>query len=163
MAARTPRPVIFPLSNPTSRAEAKPQDVIDWTGGQAIVGTGSPFPTVKHGGIEKHVDQTNNSYIFPGVALGSIAVQARRISDEMLMVAARTLADLSPSRTDPNANLLPPVSDLRDISFKVALAVAAQARDEGLCEKLSAAEIEALVKRKMWRPSYLPYRRAGGR
>jgi malate dehydrogenase (oxaloacetate-decarboxylating) len=160
MAARTPRPVIFPLSNPTSRAEAKPQDVIDWTGGKAIVGTGSPFPIVRHGGIEKTVDQTNNSYIFPGVALGSIAVQARRISDEMLMVAARTLADLSPARHDPTANLLPSVADLRAISFQVALAVAAQARDEGLCPKLSAAEIEALVRRKMWKPAYLPYRRA---
>ena len=159
MAARTPRPVIFPLSNPTSRAEAKPQDIADWTGGKAIVGTGSPFPTVKHGGVEKQVDQTNNSYIFPGVALGSIAVQARRISDEMLMVAARALAALSPARRDPTANLLPPVADLRSISLKVALAVAAQARDEGLCPNYSAAEIEALVMRKMWKPAYLPYRR----
>ena len=160
MAARTPRPVIFPLSNPTSRAEARPQDVIDWTGGRAVVGTGSPFPVVRHGGVERQVDQTNNSYIFPGVALGAISVHARRISDEMLMVAARALAELSPARRDPAAGLLPAVGGMRDIALHVGRAVARQARNEGLCAKLSDEEIDAAIRRRVWRPAYVHYRRA---
>jgi len=160
MAARTTRPVIFPLSNPTSRAEARPQDVVDWTGGRAVVGTGSPFPVVRHGGVERHIDQTNNSYIFPGVALGTIAVRARRISDEMLMVAARALAELSPARRDPAAGLLPAVAGMRDIALHVGRAVARQARNEGLCAKMSDEEIEAAIRRRIWRPAYVPYRRA---
>ncbi len=105
------------------------------------------------------VDQTNNSYVFPGVGLGAIAVRARRISDGMLMEAARALADASPARLDPNANLLPPVSDLREVSFQVARAVALQARDEGLADVTSPEDIEAKIRAKMWDPVYRPYRR----
>ncbi len=160
MAARTPRPVIFPLSNPTSRAEARPQDVIDWSEGKAIVGTGSPFPVITHNGVAKQVDQTNNSYIFPGVALAVTAVRARRITDEMLMVAARALAAQSPALADPHANLLPPVGDMRAIAYNVAMAVARKARNQKLCDDMSDAEIERAVRARIWRAVYVPYRRA---
>src|SRR3954470_22510369 len=120
MAENNRRPVIFPLSNPTSRAEATPQDVERWSEGRAVIGTGSPFPPLMRGGKAFKVDQTNNSYIFPGVGLGAIAVQASRITDAMFMAAAKALAAMSPAKRDPNGNLLPPVTELRDISVAVA-------------------------------------------
>lgn len=158
MAARVAKPVIFPLSNPTVSAEATPQDLLAWTEGRAVIGTGSPFPMVDRDGVARKVDQTNNSYIFPGVGLGVVAVRARRVTDEMMMVAARTLADASPARTDPSGNLLPPIAEMRAISFRVAKAVAAQACKEGLAPPMTAEEIDAAVREKIWTPSYLPYR-----
>jgi malate dehydrogenase (oxaloacetate-decarboxylating) len=160
MAAVNKRPVIFPLSNPTSRAEATPADIERWSEGRAIVGTGSPFPPLVRDGRPFHVDQTNNSYIFPGVGLGAIAVQSPRITDTMFMAAAKALAALSPARNDPSANLLPPVTALRKVAIAVATAVAAQACKEGLAPSLSGAEIERRIRAKMWQPEYLPYRRS---
>lgn len=160
MAANNPRPVIFPLSNPTSRAEATPTDVETWTQGRAIIGTGSPFPPLMRNGKPFSVDQTNNSYIFPGVGLGAIAARARRVTDTMFMAAAKALAALSPARNDPAKNLLPPVTALREVSIAVAIAVARQAHKEGLTEGVSTDEIEAAIHAKMWTPQYLPYRRA---
>ena len=158
IAKATPRPVIFPLSNPTSRSEATPDDVMSWTGGQAVIGTGSPFPPVMRNGVSVRVDQTNNAYVFPGIGLASIAAQARRISDGMLMAAARALASLSPSRTNPNGNLLPPVTDLRRVSYDVAFAVALQAQKEGLAGIDSEEEVVSRIRAKMWTPVYRPYR-----
>ncbi|HZP77995.1 MAG TPA: NAD-dependent malic enzyme [Pseudolabrys sp.] len=159
MAEHNERPVIFPLSNPTSRAEATPADVDAWTGGRAVISTGSPFPPLTRNSAPFKVDQTNNSYIFPGVGLGVIAVDARRISDGMFMAAAKALAELSPARTDPRANLLPPVRALREVATAVAIAVATQACREGLAEPLDAAAIEQRVHDKMWSPVYAPYER----
>jgi malate dehydrogenase (oxaloacetate-decarboxylating) len=159
MAEATPHPVIFPLSNPTSRSEATPADLFAWTNGRAVIGAGSPFPPLRRDGVEFRVDQTNNAYVFPGIGLGSIAVEARRISDGMLMAAARALAAASPSRLDPKANLLPPVTKLREVSYGVALAVASQAQAEGLAQERSKGELEAVVTAKMWPPIYRPYRR----
>ena len=159
MARGVERPVIFPLSNPTLRSEASPQDLLDWTEGRAIVGTGSPFPPVMRDGHVVKIDQTNNSYIFPGVGLGVLAVGARRVTDRMFEVAARTLASVSPAKTDPTATLLPPVTDLRRVAVLVARAVARQARAEGLCDPLEDAQIDARIDAKMWEPSYPPYRR----
>lgn len=159
MAANNPRPVIFPLSNPTSRAEATPTDVETWTQGRAIIGTGSPFPPLMRSGKQFAVDQTNNSYIFPGVGLGAIASRARRVTDTMFMAAAKALAAMSPARNDPTRNLLPPVTALREVSIAVAIAVAHQAHKEGLTDGISADEIEAAVHAKMWTPQYMPYRR----
>ena len=98
MAQTVKRPVIFPLSNPTSRCEATPEDLMRWTEGRAIIGTGSPFHAVEWEGRKIPVDQTNNSYIFPGVGLGILAVKARRVTDSMFMAAAQALAELSPAR-----------------------------------------------------------------
>jgi malate dehydrogenase (oxaloacetate-decarboxylating) len=160
MTANNPRPVIFPLSNPTSRAEATPVDLDAWTEGRAIIGTGSPFPPLLRDGKHFAVDQTNNSYIFPGVGMGAIAVQARRITNIMFMSAAKALADLSPARSDPHGNLLPPVTALREIAVAVARAVARQAIAEGLASPRTDAEIDAAIAAKMWEPKYLPYRRS---
>jgi malate dehydrogenase (oxaloacetate-decarboxylating) len=159
MAETNRRPVIFPLSNPTSRAEATPSDVQRWSQGRAIVGTGSPFPPLERDGRPFKVDQTNNSYIFPGVGLGAIAVQASRITDTMFMAAAKALAAMSPARNDTAGNLLPPVTALREISIAVARAVALQAIKEGLTPDIGEDEIDAAIAAKMWTPRYLPYRR----
>jgi malate dehydrogenase (oxaloacetate-decarboxylating) len=159
MCAVNRRPVIFPLSNPTSRAEATPADIQYWSDGRAVVGAGSPFPPLQRNGRSVAVDQTNNSYIFPGVGLGAIAVQARRITDTMFMAAAKALAERSPARRDSGANLLPPVTALRDIAVAVARAVALQAINEGLAPSMTEREIDAAIAAKMWQPKYLPYRR----
>jgi malate dehydrogenase (oxaloacetate-decarboxylating) len=159
MAEFTAQPIIFPLSNPTSRCEAAPSDLLAWTQGRAVIGTGSPFPPVLKDGVSFRVDQTNNAYVFPGIGLGAIAVEARRISDGMLMAAARALAEASPSRLDRNANLLPPVTTLREVSRRVATAVVSQAQAEGLAVQRSQHELAALLGAKMWTPTYRPYRR----
>jgi malate dehydrogenase (oxaloacetate-decarboxylating) len=159
MAEHNERPIIFPLSNPTSRAETTPEDLENWTDGRAIIGTGSPFPPLTRGGTKFRVDLTNNSYIFPGVGLGIIAVKARRVTDSMFMAAAKALAAVSPARANPNGNLLPPVTSLRDVSAAVATAVAQQAHNEDLTEGINADEIEGLIRAHIWAPRYLPYRR----
>lgn len=159
MTQHAPRPIIFPLSNPTSRAEATPEDLMAWTDGSAVIGTGSPFPPVVHNGQSRRVDQTNNSYIFPGVSLGAIAVRARRITNAMFMAAAKALADASPARTDPHANFLPPVTGLRDISFRIAVAVGQQALRDASCPAMPEGDVEAAVRAKIWTPVYHPYRR----
>ncbi|MCW5689801.1 MAG: NAD-dependent malic enzyme, partial [Pseudolabrys sp.] len=152
--------IVFPLSNPVSCAEATPADVERWSEGRALIGAGSPFPPIKRGGQSFAVDQTNNSYIFPGVGLGTIATRARRITDTMFMAAAKALAELSPARHDPNANLLPRVTQLRDVAVAVAIAVGRQAYAEGLTEGVNEDDIEAAVHAKMWAPKYLNYVRA---
>jgi len=162
MAEINRRPVIFPLSNPTSRAEATPEDIQRWSHGRAVVGTGSPFPPLVRDGRPFKVDQTNNSYIFPGVGLGVIAARARRLTDTMFMAAAKALAALSPARNDASGNLLPPVTALREVSIAVARATALQARREGLTD-LAENEIDAAIHAKMWSPKYLPYRRTRAR
>jgi malate dehydrogenase (oxaloacetate-decarboxylating) len=162
MAANHKRPVIFPLSNPTSRAEATPADVETWSEGRALIGTGTPFPPLTRDGVKFKVDQTNNSYIFPGIGLGVIAVKATRVSDAMLMAAAKALAAVSPARNDAKANLLPPVTSLRDVSVTVALAVALQAHKEGLTKGIRTDEIEGLIRAKVWTPRYMPYTRVKG-
>jgi malate dehydrogenase (oxaloacetate-decarboxylating) len=162
MAENNPRPVIFPLSNPTSRAEATPSDIERWSNGRAVIGTGSPFPPLMRDGRPFKVDQTNNSYIFPGVGLGVIAVRARRLTDTMFMAAAKALAAMSPARNDPGGNLLPPVTALPEVSLAVARATALQARKEGLTD-FAEDKIEAAIHAKMWSPKYLPYRRTKAR
>jgi malate dehydrogenase (oxaloacetate-decarboxylating) len=159
MASAVDRPVIFPLSNPVSRSEATPADLLRWTDGRALVGTGSPFPPVEVDGKPFTVDQTNNAYIFPGVGLGVLAVRARRVSDDMFAAAAKALASVSPAARGPRENLLPPVQDLRSVAVTVAAAVARQARAEGLCEPFDDRALEGLIAQKMWEPVYRPYYR----
>jgi len=156
MASYTERPVIFPLSNPTSRSEATPQQLLEWTDGRALVGTGSPFEPVNVNGRVYSIDQTNNSYIFPGLALGVISSQARFVSDGMIKAAALTLAGLSPALKDKNASLLPPLESIRSVSRIVARAVGMQAIREELAtgeERTLDADIEANI----WEPVYFPY------
>ncbi len=159
MAAHVQRPVIFPLSNPTERSEATPEDLLAWTDGRAVIGTGSPFPPITRDGRPFRIDQTNNAYVYPGVGLGAIAVQARRISDGMFLAAARTIANLSPTKRDPRANLLPPLAEIRKVSLAVAIAVAKQAEREGLAQSVPDQELGAAVASMMWEPLYATYRR----
>jgi malate dehydrogenase (oxaloacetate-decarboxylating) len=159
MAECNKRPVIFPLSNPTSRAEATPEDLEAWSEGRAVIGTGTPFPPLVRNGSKFKVDQTNNSYIFPGVGLGAIAVRARRVNDAMFLAAAKALANVSPARINPAANLLPPVTSLREVAVEVALAVALQAHKDGLTKGIETDEIEGLIRAKVWTPQYQSYAR----
>jgi malate dehydrogenase (oxaloacetate-decarboxylating) len=152
------RPIIFPLSNPTSRSEATPQDLLDWSNGTALVGTGSPFSPVSFNGQSIPINQTNNSYVFPGVALGVISSKASRVTDAMFMVAAKTLAGLSPTVKDRKGRLLPPVTEIPSVSIAIAIAVAEQARKEKLAQLGAEEEIEQAVRANVWQPSYLPYR-----
>ncbi len=160
MAQHHRRPVIFPLSNPTVRAEATPADLFAWTDGRAVIGAGSPFPPLDRDGSTLRVDQTNNSYIFPGIGLGVIATKARRVTDTMFMAAAKALAEASPARDHPDGNLLPPVTGLREVAFAVALATGLQAHREGLTQGVETDQIEAAIRAKIWAPRYQPYRRS---
>jgi malate dehydrogenase (oxaloacetate-decarboxylating) len=159
MAQDTERPIIFPLSNPTSCSEAKPQDILDWTEGRALIGAGSPYGPAKVKGREVHIDQTNNSYIFPGLALGIISSHARHVSNAMIKASALALAELSPTRQDKHANLLPPLSDIRSVSLKVAKAVGKQAMQEGVAD-VDEAGFEKELVANVWDPVYKPYQRA---
>jgi malate dehydrogenase (oxaloacetate-decarboxylating) len=163
MADRVRRPVIFPLSNPTDRAEATPQDIFEWTEGRAVIGTGSPFPPVQRDGQVFRIDQTNNAYVYPGIGLGAIAMDAPRISDGMFLAAARVIADMSPARHDPLANLLPPLTEIRELSFNVAIAVAKQACADGLAKPMPDDALARAVRAKMWEPVYARYRRLNRR
>ena len=158
MAKNVERPIIFPLSNPTSKSEATPRDLLQWTDGKALIGTGSPFEPVKVGDREICIDQTNNSYIFPGLALGIVAAKSRRVTDAMFMTAARALAGLSPVEKDHNASLLPPLAESRKLSLVIAAAVARQAVAEGLSD-LKESDVEAAVAANVWDPVYLRYDR----
>lgn len=162
MAAHAERPIIFPLSNPTSRCEATPQDLMTWTGGRVILGTGSPFGNILRDGKPFRVDQTNNAYIFPGMGLGLIAVQAKHVTDKMFMVAGRALANCSPAKNNPKANLLPPLTQIREVSYQVGLAVAKEAVASGMADPCSDEELANRVRAKMWVPVYLPYKKMTG-
>ena len=163
MAKHVKRPVIFPLSNPTERSEATPAELDAWTEGRAVIATGSPFPPLKRGGKQFRIDQNNNAYVYPGIGLGAIAVRARRISDGMFLAAANAIAAQSPTRRDPDANLLPPLLEIRKLSFEVALAVARQAQKQGCADALSEEQTAAAINAKMWEPVYAPYRRIARR
>ena len=152
MAAHTERPVIMPLSNPTSHSEAQAADLIAWTGGRALIATGSPFPPVTYAGVEYQVAQANNALIFPGLGLGVTVSRARRVSDGMLAAAADALAGLSDAAT-PGTAVLPPVSSLRDVSAAVAEAVARAAQAEGLSD-VSLDGLPERVRAAMWEPAY---------
>ncbi|TDR79804.1 malate dehydrogenase (oxaloacetate-decarboxylating) [Paludibacterium purpuratum] len=155
MARHVAQPVIFPLSNPTANSEARPADLLAWTAGRAIVGTGSPFEPVERDGRPYKIDQTNNSYIFPGVGLAAVALKIRTIPDSLFMAAAKALAAISPARANPRGNLLPPVSDLRRVSYSVALAVGLRAFHEGLLgESMTLDQIEACIRAHVWEPRY---------
>ncbi len=154
MARKTPRPAIFPLSNPTVRSEAKPDDLLRWTNGQALVATGSPYPPAVLGGRAWIVSQCNNVYIFPAVGLGVMASKADRVTDGMLIAAARELSKHSPALTDPAASLLPGLTDLRTVAVEIACAVGAAAQREGHAAATSPEELRARVVSSQWTPAY---------
>lgn len=157
MAMHTERPIILPLSNPTICSEAQPSDLLTWTNGRAIIGTGSPFPPVLLNGISTRIDQTNNAYIFPGLGLGLIAVQANKVTDHLFMTAAKALADCSPAIKDPQGNLLPPLERIREVSYYIAVAVAKEAVKTGLTQRIPEETIDSIVRQHMWEPVYASY------
>ena len=159
MARHIDRPVIFPLSNPTSQSEAVPADLLKWTDGRALVGTGSPFAPVEVNGKVVRIAQVNNSYIFPGLALGILVSRSRRVTDRMFMAAAKTLASLSPARNDKTAALLPPMADSRKIGLVVGEAVARQAIADGVADGTGEESLKERLLAYVWEPVYLPYER----
>jgi malate dehydrogenase (oxaloacetate-decarboxylating) len=154
MAAHMERPVIMPLSNPTSKAEAVPADLIAWTDGRALVATGSPFDPVVYRETTHRIAQANNALVFPGLGLGVAVARARRVSDRMLTAAADAVAGLSDA-TSPGAALLPPVDNLRQVSATVAVAVARAAMADGLAEVALDDPIQQ-AHQAMWQPEYPP-------
>jgi malate dehydrogenase (oxaloacetate-decarboxylating) len=157
MAKYSDRPVIFPLSNPTSRSEATAQDLMDWTEGRALVGTGSPFQPVNVGGKKIAVTQTNNSYIFPGLALGIIASKAKRVTDTMVKAAAEELVRQLPTQKDKHASLLPPISDARRLGRLIGEAVGRQAIQDGQAQVADEEELDRELDANIWEPVYVPY------
>ena len=156
LARNAERPVILPLSNPTSKSEAAPADLLKWTDGKALIGTGSPFAPVEIDGRPVRISQTNNSYIFPGLALGILVSKARRVTDGMIMAAAKKLASLSPAVQDANAPLLPPMGDSRKVGLAVAGAVGMAAISEGV-SAMQAGELGDELRKYVWEPVYRRY------
>ncbi|KAL1956442.1 hypothetical protein VTO42DRAFT_7329 [Malbranchea cinnamomea] len=163
MAAHVDRPIIFPLSNPTRLHEALPKDINDWTGGRALIATGSPFPPVEHNGVKMEIAECNNSTAFPGVGLGAVLSRSRLLSDKMLVAASNALTAESPALQDPNKPLLPDVENVRELSVKVARAVIKTAVQEGLAQEEGIPEndneLEEWIRVQMWDPEYRPLKK----
>ncbi|MDY4368328.1 NAD-dependent malic enzyme [Pectobacterium brasiliense] len=153
------RPIVMPLSNPTSRVEARPEDIIRWTEGAALVATGSPFAPVNYQGKVFPIAQCNNSYIFPGIGLGVLASGAKRITDGMLMAASRALADCSPLANNGEGALLPDLSDIQQVSKRIALDVGKAAQLQGAAVVTSADALQKAIDHNFWQPQYRSYKR----
>lgn len=158
MAKNTPRPVVFALSNPTSKAECTPRDVQEAAGGRALVATGSPFPPVDWDGRQIAVSQCNNMFVFPGVGLGSLIAEAPQVTDEMLLAASRALSALVTEDQRSQGMMLPDLRDVREASVAVAKAVAVEAREAGIGRQLPDDELERLIRKAQWVPRFSPYR-----
>jgi malate dehydrogenase (oxaloacetate-decarboxylating) len=153
MASKVDRPVIFPLSNPTDNTEARPEDIIRWTDGRAIVAAGSPFKPVEHGGRTIPISQGNNAFIFPGLGLGTLLAEARGVTDAMITAAVGALAACVSDAEIGRGQLLPPVGRLREVAEQVAIAVIKQALHDGTATQ-AVADPAALVAANMWEPVY---------
>jgi len=154
MARKVERPIIFPLSNPTSKSEATAEDLIRWTDGRALVASGSPFAPVSYNGRKIAIAQCNNVHIFPAMGLGIVASGTRRVTDGMMQAAARALAANSPALKDPSASLLSSLKDSRRVAVDIAVAVGIQAQKDGVAPKLSEDELHRRVLETQWTPAY---------
>lgn len=162
VAANTPQPTIFALSNPTAYCEVTPEEVYRWTEGRATVATGSPFPDVEYGGARHSVGQGNNAFIFPGLGLGVLLSGAQRVTENMLTAAAVALADCTEMARLARGGVYPPIEHLRNVSKHIAVAVIKQAVADGLAKnEIPEKNLDAFVERGMWKPIYLPIRRTG--
>ena len=157
MARKCERPIILPLSNPTSKSEAVPEDLLQWTQGRALIATGSPFPAVTYKDRKMRISQCNNVFIFPAMGLAVSATRARRITDSMFLAAARALAQHSPALADPAAPLLPALAGLRRAAVEIAFAAGEQAQREGLCVKSSPESLRNAIISAQWAPVYSSY------
>jgi malate dehydrogenase (oxaloacetate-decarboxylating) len=153
------RPVVMPLSNPTSKMEARPEDILHWTEGQAIIATGSPCEPVEIYGRVIPVSQCNNVYVFPAIGLGAIASGATRITEAMLMAASRALAEASPLVRDGEGALLPEIGTICDVTRNIAFEVGKAAQQSGVAEKMSDDALLRSIKDNFWLPHYRPYKR----
>jgi len=156
MARHVERPLIFPMSNPTSKSEAKPADLIEWTEGRALVAVGSPFDPVPWQGRAIKIGQGNNAFVFPGMGLGVLVAEAREVTDPMFAVAARQLAEEVHAEDLEAGMLFPPISAIRRVTARIAEAIVREARDSGVGRPIADAEIPAAVAAAMWEPAYLP-------
>jgi malate dehydrogenase (oxaloacetate-decarboxylating) len=154
LASKTERPIIFPLSNPTSHAEAHPAELDAWTSGRALIATGSPFAPLRRDGREMPVAQCNNVYIFPAIGLAVTAAEATRVTDNMMRAAATTLGDASPALSDPDLPLLPAWSDVPDVAIRIAHAVGCQAVADGVAPQRSDEQIAERIEQVRWTPEY---------
>ncbi|HET9712486.1 MAG TPA: NAD-dependent malic enzyme [Pyrinomonadaceae bacterium] len=154
MARKVDRPIIFPLSNPTIKSEAKADDLIRWTEGRALVATGSPFAPVSYEGRMIPIAQCNNVYIFPAIGLAVSASGARRVTDRMILAAARELAENSPALRDASASLLPTLTDIREVAAQIAIAVGEEAQRAGVAPKTTKEELRRRVIATQWVPAY---------
>lgn len=159
MHAHCKRPIVLPLSNPTSRVEATPSDIIRWTEGDALIATGSPFDPVIFNEKTYPIAQCNNSYIFPGIGLGVLASGATRVTDEMLMESSRVLAECSPLAQNGNGALLPPLEDIHQVSHCIALAVAKKAVEQNKAPQRTEEQLLEKIESYFWKPEYLKYKR----
>lgn len=165
MAAHVSRPVIFPLSNPTRLHEAKPQDLYDWTDGNALVATGSPFDPVTHNGSEYDISECNNSVTFPGIGLGAVLSRTRLMTPALLVAAVEALAAAAPVVTGAGSGLLPDVEDVREISVQIARSVIKKAVEERLAQEKGIptedGELEEWIREQMWSAEYRPLELVG--
>ena len=154
--ANLDRPLIFPLSNPTAKAEGKPEDILRWSAGRAVVATGSPFEPVQYDGSQRHIGQGNNVFVFPGIGLGALVVGAREITDGMLTAASMALFHAVNDEDLARGSVYPSMSRLRDVTVEVATAVAREAIDAGVAEE-PVGSLEDAVRQAMWAPEYYRY------
>jgi malate dehydrogenase (oxaloacetate-decarboxylating) len=154
MARKVERPIIFPLSNPTSSSEAKAEDLVRWTDGRVLAASGSPFAPVSYDGRKIPIAQCNNIYIFPAMGLGVVASRASRVTEPMMLAAARTLGGNSPALKDASASLLPPLTELRGVAAEIAVAVGIEAQKGGVAPKISEDELRQRVLETQWTPAY---------
>ncbi|MDN3652081.1 NAD-dependent malic enzyme [Thalassotalea ponticola] len=159
MHAGTKTPIIFPLSNPSRQVEAHPEQVIEWTEGDVVIATGSPFEPIEYQGKSYPIAQCNNSYIFPGIGLGVVAAKIRFISDEMLMAASETLAEESPLANTGKGGLLPPLTQISEISKKIAFKIGKIAIEQGLALEVSDEQLLQSIEDNYWKPEYRQYKR----
>ncbi len=158
MAEHTAVPVVMPLSNPTDKTEAAPADILAWTEGRALIATGSPFAPIDVGGATRVIGQANNVFIFPGLGLGAIVSETREVTDELFLVAARTLAAHVSDDRLATGSLYPSVGDLRKVSRAIAIEVARYAREAGSGRGYRDDQLEAAVDAAIWYPEYVSYR-----
>ena len=159
MRANTEKPIILPLSNPTSKIEAQPIDILKWTDGSAIIATGSPFEPIHFNGRTHPIAQCNNSYIFPGIGLGVISSKASRVTDNMLMASSYALAEYASLHSQTEGLLLPDLNKIRDVSRFIAIAVYHQAIKDGVAQTANNETIEKHIDANFWAPEYRSYKR----
>lgn len=159
MAKYVAQPIIFPLSNPTEKAEAVPADLLAWTDGKALIATGSPFEDVNFKGRRIRISQCNNAFVFPGIGLGVITSKARLLTNNMIWAACQALAEQSPAKLDPNAPVLPDLSEARQVCINIGIAVANKAREEGLAQIDPKIDLATKIITYCWEPKYYPYRK----